>query len=115
MSYDISLTADVGGPYPISLGILDENYTWNLGDFFEWFLGKRLGDFNGEEAWLLREAIERGFEKFGYVYGEPPTTLELLQSFEPENKWGSVPGAICFLSKVFKACILAPNAKVSVN
>lgn len=115
MSYDISLQADVGGPYPISLDILDENYTYNLSKFFRWFLGAGLADFNGLEASSLSDAIERGYQKFSPRDDSPLPTIEFLKEFEPENGWGSVLSALTFLSKVYRACILAPNSRVNVN
>lgn len=115
MSYDISLQADLGGPHPVSVGWLSENYTWNLGEFFEWFLGARLGDFHGKEASALCAAISSGYEKFQGSYNHPPPSLEKLKSFEPDNGWGSVLGALAFLHRVYRACILAPEAIVCVH
>lgn len=116
MSYDVYLHADLGGPRSVSVGHLDDaNYTYNLSGFFNWFLGKHLSDFKDADASDLADAIEQGFQKFGYNYGKEPVTLDFLKSFEPENNWGSVIGALAFLFKIYRACIYAPNAKVGVS
>lgn len=115
MSYDVWLEVDLGGPYPIRVGGLDDNYTYNLSRFFTWFLGKSLSEFNGEEAERLMFAIQDGYERFSGAYDSSIMTIEELKRFEPDNGWGSVPSALAFLSRVYKACILAPNARVRVS
>lgn len=107
MSYDISLFIDAGNG-PIALDLLDVNYTWNLGDFFEWVLGKRLGDYNGEVAADLRYDIEQGMEKIQRHKNE-------LSKFNPDNGWGDVASATACLAKIGIACARAPRAKVSVG
>lgn len=114
MSYDISLVADLGGANPVSLGILDENYTSNLREFFIWFLGESLTDFNGKDASDLSDAIAKGFDKLGGRGKEECPQLEFLREFEPDNGWGSVLSAIGFLSRIYAACLKAPNSKVSI-
>lgn len=115
MSYDISLYANLGGPHSVKVGNLNENYTYNLSEFFTWFLGRRLGDFNGVEASELKSAIMDGFERLCGKHGEESPTLEFLKGFEPNNGWGSVLGAMAFLSRILVACIEAPEAIVGVG
>lgn len=118
MSYDISLYADLGNG-PVSVGSLDENYTWNLGDFIETVTGKRLGDWNGADAWELRDAIVEGLERMNHFSwkdnGNQTANVDYFRKFEPENGWGSVFGAIVFLTKIAVGCAKAPNAKVCVS
>lgn len=116
MSYDISLYADLGGPAPVSIGNLDENYTSNLSPFFEWFLEQGLRSFDGQEAWFLADRIGHGFYKISRSStSDGAVQLEFLNRWEPENKWGSVLSAMCMLAKVWAACVAAPNAKVRVR
>ena len=107
MSYDIRLYIDAGNG-PIRLDILDENYTWNLGEFFSWALGKGLAAFNGENASELRWAIEQAMEKIQRHKDE-------LSKFNPDNGWGDVAGATACLAKIGIACAKAPDAKVLVS
>jgi len=84
------------------------NYTYNLGDFFEWALEKRLPELNGEEAWVVKEKIIRAFDKIQRC------NKESLKKYEPENGWGSVLGATIFLAEIAIACAENPGAIFSV-
>lgn len=61
MSYDVTLTADLGGPEPVTLGILDWNCTSNYTETWA-ASGLRLRDFDGKPAGeclpILRSAIQ---------------------------------------------------------
>lgn len=116
MSYDVSLYIDAGNG-PVSVGSLDANYTYNLGDFIEEVLGKRLTQFNGEDACDLRDAIVDGLDRIDRQSwdGERSAGVEWFKRFEPDNGWGTVFGAIVFLNKIAVECAKCPNAKVSVS
>jgi len=107
MSYDIYFYTDAGNG-PVNLDIGDFNYTYNLGNFFEWLLGKRLGDYNGLDAYELMSDIKIGFNKLMRAnYAE-------YQHFNPDNGWGHVVTATALLGQIGMACAKAPNAKVGV-
>ena len=106
MSYDLGLYIDAGNG-SVRIENFDWNYTYNLGNFFEWALEKRLKEFNGEDAWYFLDCINHALYKISQ--GED------LSRFEPSNGWGSVLGATCFLAKIGIACAKAPNAKVHVS
>lgn len=116
MGYSVSFYAKVGKG---KLAKLEEpmfaSHTYNLKEFFDWFLGQPLMSFHNKEAYELQEAISNGFKKFSGDYRNPCPSIEFLKKFEPENQWGTVLSALAFLAVLFEAAIKAPDAIVEIN
>lgn len=109
MSYDVGLQIDAGNGMKM-IGE-DYNYTSNMCEFFEWALGENLKYYNGTDAWLFGEALERAMYK---IRIEPREKLLRFNS-EYFNGWGDVIGASLFLANIAIQCAKYPNAKVSVS
>jgi len=115
MSYDFSLRANLGGPRDCPLENTWYNYTSNVRDFFTWFLRRPLTDFDNKKARELMQAIESGFKRFYNHDWEEKVSIESLKQFDSPNGWGNTLGAIAFLFDMYKSCIYAPQAIVSIN
>lgn len=107
MSYDVTLLADLGGPEPVSLGLLDENYTWNVYPMFHAVVGNGPNDWDGKPASEAAEICGRILSAFA---ADP----EKFRAMNPANGWGDFEGAREFIRRIQDACLLAPKAILRV-
>lgn len=109
MSYDVYLVADLGGPEPITLGILDANMTWNLRPMFA-----AVNDGDGPQEWdekPARDVAEILTRTIAAFDADP----DKFRAMNPPNGWGTFEGAREFAQEVLAACLIAPNAVVRVS
>lgn len=104
MGYDVSLQVDVGGPEPVRLDILDENYTFNCGRMLYEAVGVGLADLSGEPAHKVAGILDTAIT---HMERDP----ERFRALNPDNGWGDADGWLRFLVKIRDACRLAPNAR----
>lgn len=105
MSYDIGLSADLGGPEPIHFG--DWNYTSNCARMWR-LAGADLADFHGKTAEECIPRLRRAIED---MMIHPVKFREL----EPSNGWGSLETLIPALRRLLELFESAPKAEVWVS
>lgn len=109
MSYSIHLEADLGGPDPIHLGLLDWNYTSNVSCM--WYRAMPPDGLAGFERKLAGECLPvllagiRSME-------ESPAEYEAMN---PSNGWGSYASQLDALRRLVVAFEAAPRAIVRVH
>lgn len=110
MSYDVSLSIDVGGPEPVSLGLLDWNYTSNVAPMWRLAMPETdgLAGMHGMLAGDAAVVLERGIAKMR----ADPATYEALN---PPNGWGSYATQLEDLVVLLAAFRRAPKATVEVS
>jgi hypothetical protein len=106
MSYDVWLTADLGGPDPVHV-FPSWNYTSNGADMWR-AAGADLNDFEGrtagECATILRAALAT-------LVADPLR----FRPMEPANGWGSYDGLVTALGELLVRFDQAPLATVHVG
>lgn len=110
MSYDVHLEADLGGEEPVNLGILDENYTWNVYPMFRLALGEE-GFCNGWDGLSAAVAAMRCARTLAAFDADP----DAYRALNPANGWGDFDGARRFIEAIREACVKAPNATLRVG
>lgn len=110
MSYDVSLEADLGGGEAVSLGLLNENYTWNVYPIFRKALGED-GFSNKWDGLPASVAAERCEQTIAAFDADPASYYAL----NPANGWGDFDGARRFIETIRAACRKAPNAVLRVG
>lgn len=108
MSYDVSLSADVGGPDLVPLSLLDINYTYNVGPMFYKAVGSGPNQWDGKPASEVSAICSRILDAFA---AEPAT----YRAMNPSNGWGSFDGARKFIATIKDACDKAPKAILRVG
>lgn len=108
VSYDAYLVADLGGPEPVSVGGLNENYTYNTGPMFEEAVGVSLGSLSGKRAGEAAEVLWRAV----HIMDREPSRFRAMN---PENGWGDADGWREFLRRIAEACDAAPDAELVVG
>lgn len=105
MSYDVYLTADLGGPEPVTV-FSDWNYTSNCGPMWR-AAGADLAEFHdraaGECAPLLRAAVE-------LLKADPVRFIAM----NPSNGWGSYDSLVPALERLLAAFDAMPKATVRI-
>lgn len=107
MSYDVYLVADVGGPEPVYLNLLDVNVTYNLTPMFIAAGGSSPRDWNDKPASEVREQCLAVLTAFNADQAK-------FEALNPANGWGDFNGARAFIQEVADACAKAPRATVRV-
>lgn len=107
MSYDVDLYADLGGPEPLNLGILDWNYTWNIYQMTQ-AAGWGIGDFDGRTAADALAILEGGMAR---MRADPAK----FRALNPENGWGDYDRFMDRLEELVVAFRAAPKAIVRVS
>ena len=105
MSYDIWLSADLGGPEPITFG--DWNYTSNCGPMWR-LAGADLAEYGGKPA---SECIPSLRAAIADMEANPGKYTPL----NPENGWGSLASLIPALIELLELFESAPKAEVWVS
>lgn len=105
--------------YDVSIGRESFNYTWNMSQFFRDHID---GDDNGGG---INELMDKtGAEAFiilrSALYAIHHTYLSLgdggiSERYDAPNGWGTVIGAIIFLSQIMAACAESPDEMVEVS
>lgn len=110
MSYDVHLEADLGGPEPVTLNLLDRNYTWNVYPMFKRALGDD-GFCNEWDGLPAHVAVER----CNLTLAEFDAFPDTFRALNPSNGWGDFDGARAFIEAIRDACARAPNATLRVG
>ena len=108
MSYDVWMEADLGGPEPVAVELLEINYTYNVSKMFSAAIGETPSKWNGKPASEVREACLKILAAFE---ADPAK----FQAMNPENGWGDFDGARNFIRSISDACQKAPRAIVRVG
>lgn len=110
MSYDLWLTADMGGPVPITLGLLDWNYTSNVSGMWRRAMPETDGlyGFDGKQAGEVLPALVRGIRDME----DNPAPYRAMN---PSNGWGSFDSQLAALRELADAFRAAPKAIVRVS
>lgn len=106
MSYDISLTADLGGPEPITV-FNDWNYTSNCGPMWR-AAGADLAEYHGKPA---SECIPSLRMAIALMRRDPAR----FEAMNPPNGWGSYADLLPALDRLLAAFDSAPVAVVRVS
>ena len=110
MSYDVWMEADLGGPRPVRLNILSENYTSNVSPmWFESLGGRSLGVLIEQNTYA-----EGLIEPLTKAVADMQDRPEHYKKMEPDTGWGDRHGARMFLLSILGACKAAPKARVCV-
>lgn len=105
--------------YDVSIGNESFNYTWSMTQFFRDHIEgnenggglNELMDKTGAEAFIiLRGAIDNIHTTY-LTLGKD----EICRRYDSSNGWGSVIGAIIFISQVMAACAANSDEKVLVS
>ena len=110
MSYDIWLTADVGGKEPATLDVLPHwNYTSNVAPMWRKAMPESdgLAGLEGMEAGEAAEHLHRGITR---MESDP----DAYRALNPENGWGDYEGQLEALRRLWEACVAAPLARVAI-
>jgi len=105
--------------YDVSIGDESFNYTWNMYQFFaDHIAGEENGgginelmDKDGTEAFIIIRAAMENIVRTYRDMGNVP----MQEKYNAPNGWGSVIGAILFLSQIMGACAANPDEKVRVS
>lgn len=106
MSYDIWLTADLGGPEPIRIDGEMWNYTSNCSRMWR-EAGADLAEFDGKQAGECAEVLRAGLVA---LLGEP----DKYRAMDPSNGWGSYDSMLKALLALLASFERAPKATVRV-
>lgn len=89
--------------YDVTVGTKDFNYTSNMGQLFE--------DFNVHPHDMHREAPHTVAYRISRALGNIPhfEFEALMRDYDDPNGWGTVEGAIRFLTDIYVACITEPD------
>lgn len=104
--------------YDVRIGPHSFNYTYNLSIFFHDHIeGDDEGGINGLDGKTGAEAfsilsvalqrVELTYQRLGHN--------EIRRRYDAPNGWGSVIGAIIFMSRIMAACAEQPNQTVRVS
>ncbi len=108
MSYDVTLTVDVGGPERLDLQLLRVNYTYNCGKMLVEAAGVSLSEMNGWDADRAADTLTAAIA----AMDADPTKYDAMN---PANGWGNATGWRRFLEAIRDACTVAPNAFLDVH
>lgn len=105
MSYDIWLTADLGGPEPIAVGE-SWSYTSNCGKMWR-AAGADLAEFDGKTAGECLPVLRAGID-------EMKANPQKYRALNPGNKWGSYDSLVPALEQLAETFASSPLATVQV-
>lgn len=94
--------------YDVTVGNEHFNCTANLSRFFSVFGVHPVAHMNNQPASVVADRIDSALEALA---GFDMDTLR--EKWDAENKWGTVPSAIDFLTRVRDACRANPIATVT--
>ena len=102
--------------YDVSIGDATHNYTSNMWKLFRVAIPDggihELHDKTGGEAMIL---LINGLKNIATESLKFNTYEEFAVAYEPNNNWGSVGGAIDFLTAILKDCIADTTAVIEVS
>lgn len=102
------LVMDAGGPEPVELDGLHENYTYNCSGMLVEAVGTSLSEMDGWTGERVAEALGRAVE-------DMTVNPAKYRAMNPPNGWGDADGWRAYLSKIRDACIAAPRATLDVH
>lgn len=100
--------------YDVTIGSDSFNYTWNLGAFFRDHSPMGIAGLNGltgrdgaEYLWAMMRQINATYDRIG--------ENGMSYKYNPANGWGSVVGAVLWLTRIMAACHANPRKRLSVS
>lgn len=96
--------------YDIDIADEDFNYTWNMSRFFSRFGVHPYNDMRGRYTEMVADKIDFALEAVSKF-----DDGVLSERYDPDNKWGNVPGAVDWLTRIREACLRHPGVIVEAT